>query len=82
VIANEVESTHNMPVVVMGNLNVDMHGQGEQLLRDMEKSTTMAGCGLHELGQCFYQHSKHKFGYTWRQQCEGQQVMGQNDVIL
>jgi hypothetical protein len=77
VIANEVEPTHNMPVVVTGNLNVDMYGQGEQSLRDLEISTTMAGIGLHEWGQHFYQCRKHRFGYNWQQQHERQQVMGQ-----
>jgi Reverse transcriptase (RNA-dependent DNA polymerase)/Endonuclease/Exonuclease/phosphatase family len=81
-VAREVNTTKNMPVIVAGDLNVDLRRHINQSTRDAAIATTLASCGLDDMSRHFYQRRRHKEGYTWRQRREGRIVRARNDAIL
>jgi hypothetical protein len=75
-----------MPVIVAGDLNVDLRRHINQSSRDAARdaaiATTLASCGLDDMSRHFSQRRRHKEGYTWRQRREGRIVRARNDAIL
>ena len=82
VIARVCNSTTNMPVILAGDLNVDLKRHISQPARDAAITATISGCGLDDMSRHFYQRRRHKEGYTWRQRREDRIVRARNDAIL
>jgi exonuclease III len=71
-----------LPVIVLGDLNVDLCQVELGSLRDAGIAAAVATLGVEDMLKNFCQTRHHGDGYTWRMRRDGQMVTGRCDYIL
>ena len=63
----------DIPIILGGDINVDLLNSGRSV-RDTEIATALAFYGLDDMSRHFWQRTKHRRRWTWKQRREGQVI--------
>lgn len=71
-----------LPVILLGDLNVDFSSIPEGARRGTGIATAVASLGVEDMARHFQQSRRHRGGYTWKMTRQNEKIYGRCDYIM